>query len=160
MQWYRCGHAYVTRVPWLYCTVRTVRGNIEHWNGNLIILMKFSSLVAPDVILTTSGAASEENFIKMTTFLLQQKSKFFLGAKELIISDLMTVNSSCSLYPGKHTPNMSQIEYQDVITRKMLWDTFSVNLLMISRNWSCNECDYLSMMRLKLIHVSERGPMC
>ena len=39
-----------------------------HWNGNVVILMKFSSLAALEVvILTTSSAASEENFIKMMT---------------------------------------------------------------------------------------------
>ena len=40
-----------------------------HWNGNVVLLMKLSSLAALEVvILTTSGAASDENFIKMTTF--------------------------------------------------------------------------------------------
>ena len=128
MQWYRCGHAYVTRVPWLYSTdsqgkYRTLKWKSHHFDEIFIT-------GCTGCCQMTCGAASEENFIKMTTFLLQQKSKFFLGSKELIISDLITVNSSCSLYPGKQTPNMSQIEYQDVITRKMLWDTFSVNLLM------------------------------
>ena len=43
-----------------------------HWNGNVVILMKFSSLAALEVvILTTSGAASDENFVKMTTFSFQ-----------------------------------------------------------------------------------------
>ena len=51
----------------------TFRGLIQykdavlHWHGNVVILMKFSSLAAPEVvILTTSGAAIDENFIKMT----------------------------------------------------------------------------------------------
>ena len=40
--------------------------------GNVIILTKFSSLAALKVvILTTFGAASDENFIKMMTFSLQ-----------------------------------------------------------------------------------------
>ena len=43
-----------------------------HWNGNVIILTKFSSLAALKVvILTTFGAASDENFIKMMTFSFQ-----------------------------------------------------------------------------------------
>ena len=43
-----------------------------HWNENVIILMKFSSLAALEVvILTTFSAASDENFIKMTTFPFQ-----------------------------------------------------------------------------------------
>ena len=43
-----------------------------HWNGNVFILMKFSSLAALKVVkMTTSSAASDENFIKMTTFSFQ-----------------------------------------------------------------------------------------
>ena len=39
------------------------------WNGNIIILMKLSSLAALKVvILTTFSAASDDNFIKMTKF--------------------------------------------------------------------------------------------
>ena len=41
----------------------------SHWNGNVIILTKFSSLAALEVVrMTTSSATSDENFIKMTTF--------------------------------------------------------------------------------------------
>ena len=41
----------------------------SHRNGNVVILTKFSSLAALKVvILTTFGAASDENFIKMMTF--------------------------------------------------------------------------------------------
>ena len=41
-------------------------------NGNAVILMKFSSLAAPKVvILTTFGAASDEDFIKMMSILFQ-----------------------------------------------------------------------------------------
>ena len=37
------------------------------WNGNVVILMKFSSLAALKVVnITTSGADSDENPIKMT----------------------------------------------------------------------------------------------
>ena len=43
-----------------------------HWNENVVILMKSSSLAALKVvILTTIGAASDEDFIKMTTFSFQ-----------------------------------------------------------------------------------------
>ena len=43
-----------------------------HWNENVVILMKFSSLAALEVvILTTFSAASDENFIKMKTFPFQ-----------------------------------------------------------------------------------------
>ena len=41
----------------------------SHWNGNAIILMKFSSLAATEVVKTTIFSEfSEENFIKMTTY--------------------------------------------------------------------------------------------
>ena len=43
-----------------------------HWNGNVLILMKFSSLAALKVVkMTTYSAASDENFVKMTTFSFQ-----------------------------------------------------------------------------------------
>ena len=43
-----------------------------HWNENIVISMKFSSLAALEVvILTTSTAASDVNFIKMETFTVQ-----------------------------------------------------------------------------------------
>ena len=43
-----------------------------HWNGKVFILMKCSSLAALEVVkMTTSSAASDENFVKMTTFLFQ-----------------------------------------------------------------------------------------
>ena len=46
--------------------------SVKHWNENVIILMKVSSLAAPKVvILTTFGAASDEDFIKMKTFSFQ-----------------------------------------------------------------------------------------
>ena len=40
-----------------------------HWNENVFILMKCSSLAALEVIkMTTASVASDENFVKMTTF--------------------------------------------------------------------------------------------
>ena len=45
---------------------------LRHWNENVVILMKFSSLAALEVVsLTTFSAASDENFIKMKTFPFQ-----------------------------------------------------------------------------------------
>ena len=45
---------------------------LVYWKGNVVILTKFSSLAAPEaVILITSGATSDENFVKMTIFPLQ-----------------------------------------------------------------------------------------
>ena len=42
------------------------------WTGYVFILMKFSSLAALEVVkMTTSSAASGENFVKMTTFSFQ-----------------------------------------------------------------------------------------
>ena len=45
-----------------------------HWESNVLILMKLSSLTAPEVVeMTTSSAASDERFIKMMTFSFQLK---------------------------------------------------------------------------------------
>ena len=61
----------------------------HHWNENVIILMKVSSLAAPKVvILTTFGAASDEDFIKMKTFSFQWLTvnhhwfRWWLGAEQ------------------------------------------------------------------------------
>ena len=52
--------------------LKTFRAIGKHWNGNVFILMKFSSLAALKVVkMTTSSAASDENFVKMTTFSFQ-----------------------------------------------------------------------------------------
>ena len=49
-----------------------------HWNENVVILTKFSSLAALEVvILTTFSAASDENFIKMKTFPFQCIPDYF-----------------------------------------------------------------------------------
>ena len=45
---------------------------LYHWNENVFILMKSSSLAVPKVVkMTTFGAASDETFIKMMTFSFQ-----------------------------------------------------------------------------------------
>ena len=45
---------------------------VSHRNENVVILTKFTTLVALEVvILTTSSAASDENFIKIKTFPFQ-----------------------------------------------------------------------------------------
>ena len=60
-----CTIAYILPVPSHYI-------NQCHWNKNVVILTKFSSLAALEVvILTTSSAASDEHFIKMKTFPFQ-----------------------------------------------------------------------------------------
>ena len=57
--------------PWIHCHSCNKMDN-THWNENVIILMVVSSLAAPKVvILTTFGAASDEDFIKMKTFSFQ-----------------------------------------------------------------------------------------
>ena len=42
---------------------------IAHWNGNVVILTKFSSLAATKIVrMTIFDAASDDNFVKMMTF--------------------------------------------------------------------------------------------
>ena len=44
--------------------------DMKHWNGNIVILTKFSSPAALEVVkMITSVAANNENVIKITTFL-------------------------------------------------------------------------------------------
>ena len=44
-----------------------LRSQQKHWNETVIILTKFPSLPAPKVVnMTTSGAANDENFVKIT----------------------------------------------------------------------------------------------
>ena len=50
----------------------------RHWNGNVLILMTFSSPAALEVVkLTTSSAVSDENIIKITTFVFQFRIHYF-----------------------------------------------------------------------------------
>ena len=57
---------------------------LKHWNGNIVILRKFSSLAAPEVVsLTTSGAAGDENFLK-NAFSCQWRSQRFADVPVLL----------------------------------------------------------------------------
>ena len=59
-------------VKFVMCAVVAWNVLTHHWNGKVFILMKCSSLAALEVVkMTTSSAASDENFVKMTTFLFQ-----------------------------------------------------------------------------------------
>ena len=52
-----------------YEKIITKGGGAIYWNGFVFILMKFQPLAALEmVIVTTSGAACDDNFVKMTTF--------------------------------------------------------------------------------------------
>ena len=68
-----------------------------HWNGNVFILMKFSSLAALKVVkMTTSSAASDENFVKMTTFSFQCKTGIYYEATitRILFDQCAYLNSS------------------------------------------------------------------
>ena len=46
--------------------------HLHHWGGSVFILMRFSSLAALEVVkMTTSGAASDWNFVEVMTFSFQ-----------------------------------------------------------------------------------------
>ena len=52
---------------------------LNHWNGDVVILMTFSSLIALEVVkMTTSSAVSDENFVKMMTFSFQWIQRWFI----------------------------------------------------------------------------------
>ena len=60
------------RIVLVHIMLARTHGKPLHGNGNVVILRKFSSLAALEVvILTTSGAASDDNCVKMTTFPVQ-----------------------------------------------------------------------------------------
>ena len=54
--------------------------DVIDWNENVVILMKFSLLAAPEVVkMTTSGVTSDENFVKMTfPFQCRHNNRFVL----------------------------------------------------------------------------------
>ena len=65
-----------TPLRWLFvgysweiiCKINVRR--VLNWNGDVVILMKFLSLTVLEIVVsTTSGATSDENLIKVTTFL-------------------------------------------------------------------------------------------
>ena len=49
-------------------TLMTKIGSHIHWNRNVVISIKFSLMAASEVfVMTTSDAASDDNFVKITT---------------------------------------------------------------------------------------------
>ena len=92
-----CNDHQVTCLIW-----RTVFWNDEHWNGNLAILMIFLSLAAPKVVkMTTFGAASDENFVKMTAFPFQRTTWWvrFLLRNDLLVPPAPSVSTVRDLSP-------------------------------------------------------------
>ena len=92
-----CNDHQVTCLIW-----RTVFWNDEHWNGNLAILMIFLSLATPKVVkMTTFGAASDENFVKMTAFPFQRTTWWvrFLLRNDLLVPPAPSVSTVRDLSP-------------------------------------------------------------
>ena len=85
----------------------------SHWNGKVVILMKFSSLAA--VKMTTSSAASDENFIDMTTFPFQWPASLYHVQQQglLLLPELRcgTQNFSNSSWFFKGWLKMLQIAF-------------------------------------------------
>ena len=53
----------------MYCVVEWRSVIKQQWNEIVVILMKFASLSALEVVkMTTPSAVSDENVVKMTTF--------------------------------------------------------------------------------------------
>ena len=60
---------------------------VLYWNGNVVIWMMFSSLAAPEVvILTTSGAASDENFNQNDNISILLSLTMFCDQIKLLLS--------------------------------------------------------------------------
>ena len=62
---------------WLY-------SELKHWNETVLILTKFSPLAALEVILTSSSAASDDNLIKMKTYLFQWRGHNMLWREHIL----------------------------------------------------------------------------
>ena len=81
-----------------------------HRNGNVFILMKLSSLAALEVVkVTTSSAASDENFVKMTTFLFQCGRIFFMVTSMAPGQSLWSVSEWVNVW-NKSTGNDNTID--------------------------------------------------
>ena len=76
---------------------RNTQGSVPvYWNRNAIILTEFSSLVALEVVkMTTSSAASDENFIKMTFPLQCYLVTIIMITEQLIFTTLKWKCSTC-----------------------------------------------------------------
>ena len=74
----------------------TIQCTTKHWYENIVILTKFSSLAALQVvILTTCDAASDENFVKMTTFPFQWTRCMFHGINCKYIKVYIIAQTPC-----------------------------------------------------------------
>ena len=83
--WWLSNHTYDTKMQSkLQFSLKKKRNQHDnHWNEN-VILTKFYSLAVLEVfIVTTSNAASDENFFKMKTFPFQWTSKQTLRLEEV-----------------------------------------------------------------------------
>ena len=58
-----------------------------HWNGNVVILTKSSSLAALKVVkMTTFSAASDEDFVKATTFSFQCRTTSEVWSRPTVVA--------------------------------------------------------------------------
>ena len=67
----------------------TTRGSspLIHWNGNVAIWTKLSSLAAPEIIiLTTSTAANHEDVVEIKTFSFQESTIVFAIVNNINVS--------------------------------------------------------------------------
>ena len=111
---------------------------LNHLNRN-VILTKFSSLAAVEgVILTPSGAASEENFVKMVSFLLQWSKLspwccLFLANSnnwysilrwQAPLTWLLQFNISCVMFDGPQGKSSSQKGFNSSFPELLSRDSF------------------------------------
>ena len=76
---------------------------MEHWNGNVNILTKFSWLAAQALVkMTTSSAAKDENLVKMTTSnttmdenLIKMTNNTPVSVNQMVTKSQLTTSISC-----------------------------------------------------------------
>ena len=127
---------YVTSF-FLGCEIANRINDIEtaiHWNENVVILTKFLSLAALEVvILTTSSVASDENFTKMKTFSFQccrQRPHDIDGLMQdcsnssaLAVELLQFCGKPSIWYQGKKTPRVvfKNIYFKSSLVHYITW---------------------------------------
>ena len=105
----------------------------KHWNGNVVILTKFSSVAALEVvILTTFSAASDENFIKMKTFPFQLNStglSISIHWGDVRRHAIIRTRQTLVKFKSKYNKFHSRMSFENVKKTTILAEPKCVNLI-------------------------------
>ena len=122
----------------------------SHWNENVVILTKFSSLAALEVvILTTFSAASDENFIKMKTFPFQCSLYGFIPRSDLCLNQSWIFWNWTARMLGSVKMKTSIKGQINFLKNMFFW--LSSMILSYDMSWDCfkNTYELLNVSALK-----------